>query len=100
MSHNASALFQGAFGSAPLVVASAPGRVNLLGEHTDYNGGPVLPVATAARTSVAVGPAEPGVLELISTLDGRGAPRRRAGERAWPWRATSPWGRGSRPRPR
>jgi galactokinase len=35
------------------VVASAPGRVNLLGEHTDYNGGPVLPVAIERRTAIA-----------------------------------------------
>ena len=33
------------FGTAPAVVASAPGRVNLLGEHTDYNDGYVLPTA-------------------------------------------------------
>ncbi len=37
----------------PAVAASAPGRVNLLGEHTDYNGGPVLPVALERRTAVA-----------------------------------------------
>jgi galactokinase len=33
------------------VAASAPGRVNLIGEHTDYNGGPVLPVAIERRTA-------------------------------------------------
>ena len=71
MRGNASALFRTTFGVAPRAVASAPGRVNLLGEHTDYNGGPVLPVACAARTVVAVGPGEPGVLELISTRDGQ-----------------------------
>ncbi len=37
--------YEAHFGTAPEVVASAPGRVNLLGEHTDYNGGYVLPIA-------------------------------------------------------
>src|SRR3989449_10599396 len=71
MRANASALFRATFGVAPRAAASAPGRVNLIGEHTDYNGGPVLPVACAARTFVAVGPAEPGVLEMVSTRDGQ-----------------------------
>jgi len=47
--------FDKVFGHAPSVVASAPGRVNLLGEHTDYNDGFVLPIATAQRTWVAIG---------------------------------------------
>src|SRR2546430_16435264 len=62
--------FRNAFGELPRAVASAPGRVNLIGEHTDYNGGPVLPIAIAERTTVAVGPGPvnaPGVLEAIST---------------------------------
>ena len=37
--------FHGLFGSAPEVVVRAPGRVNLIGEHTDYNDGFVLPAA-------------------------------------------------------
>src|SRR5207245_11646811 len=67
----ASALFRATFGVAPRAAASAPGRVNLIGEHTDYNGGPVLPVALGVRTTVVAGPADAGVLELVSTLDGR-----------------------------
>ena len=37
--------FKKEFGSSPDVIARAPGRVNIIGEHTDYNGGFVLPVA-------------------------------------------------------
>src|SRR3954469_6229183 len=36
------ALFQDRYGREPDAIASAPGRVNLIGEHTDYNGGEVL----------------------------------------------------------
>jgi galactokinase len=56
----ARALFRTCFGGAPQAVAAAPGRVNLIGEHVDYHGGHVLPVATAWRTAVAVGPAAEG----------------------------------------
>ena len=42
------------FGGQPAVRASAPGRVNLLGEHTDYNDGFVLPIATPQRTYIAL----------------------------------------------
>jgi galactokinase len=59
------------FGVAPRAVASAPGRVNLIGEHTDYNGGPVLPIAIAERTTTAVGPADDGILEAVSARDGQ-----------------------------
>ncbi len=52
---NAADLFRARFGRDPDVVASAPGRVNLIGEHTDYNGGEVLPIAIGRRTWVAVG---------------------------------------------
>ncbi len=43
------------FGEGPLpIVARAPGRINLIGEHTDYNGGYVLPFAVDRTTAVAV----------------------------------------------
>ncbi|GAA1735223.1 galactokinase [Luedemannella helvata] len=47
--------FAAEFGAAPDTVWTAPGRVNLIGEHTDYNGGYVLPFALPQRTAVAAG---------------------------------------------
>jgi galactokinase len=52
------------FGDEPELLASAPGRINLIGEHTDYNGGFVLPCAVGRRVAVAVGH---GGNELYST---------------------------------
>ena len=45
---------QSAFGRAPDLWVQAPGRVNLIGEHTDYNDGFVLPCAIDYRTVIAV----------------------------------------------
>jgi len=47
--------FDAAFGRPPDAVARAPGRVNLLGEHTDYNDGFVLPIALPQQTTVSLG---------------------------------------------
>jgi galactokinase len=47
-------LFQTTFGDAGVVSLSIPGRVNLIGEHTDYNGGNVLPAAISRRVNVAL----------------------------------------------
>jgi len=69
MRARAIALFRTAFGASPSHAASAPGRVNLIGEHTDYNGGPVMPFAIGTRTTAAVGRGEGGWLELVSTRD-------------------------------
>ena len=52
----AAAIFREAFGHEPTVVASAPGRVNLIGEHTDYNDGLVLPAAIDRGISIALLP--------------------------------------------
>jgi galactokinase len=49
--------FEGRFGAAPRYVARAPGRVNLLGEHVDYNDGFVLPAAIDRAVYVAFSPA-------------------------------------------
>ena len=48
--------FDQLFGREPAVVASAPGRVNLIGEHTDYNGGYVLPTVIPQKTVVELSP--------------------------------------------
>jgi galactokinase len=58
--------FQARMGEQPLVVGSAPGRVNLIGEHLDYNGGCSLPIALTARTYVAAAPRTDGLLVLES----------------------------------
>ncbi|NPC96364.1 galactokinase [Nocardioides sp. zg-DK7169] len=61
------AAFTERFGRPPTVLGRAPGRVNLIGEHTDYNRGLVLPVALPHATWVAVAPREDGALNLSST---------------------------------
>jgi galactokinase len=48
---------------------SAPGRVNLIGEHTDYNDGFVLPFAIQHRTHVTLTPRDDAVVRVSSTFD-------------------------------
>jgi galactokinase len=60
--------FAGSYGRDPGAVWSAPGRVNLIGEHTDYNAGLVLPFAIGQRTVVAAGRREDDVVAVTSTL--------------------------------
>ncbi len=52
--------FQKIFNQSPETEASAPGRVNLLGEHTDYNDGFVLPTAIPQKTTVQIGFSQDG----------------------------------------
>lgn len=52
-----SAVFRQKFGRPPAFLARAPGRVNLLGEHVDYNDGFVLPAAIDRATWIAFSPA-------------------------------------------
>jgi galactokinase len=58
--------FEGRFGSAPRLLARAPGRVNLLGEHVDYNDGFVLPAAIDRATYLAFSPSGTGQTTLVA----------------------------------
>lgn len=65
----ARAEFMRRFGRPPSSIAFAPGRVNLIGEHVDYAGGFVLPIAIERGTAVAVGPTPSGRDSRIISLD-------------------------------
>ncbi len=58
--------FETAFGRACTARAAAPGRVNLIGEHIDYNGGTVLPTALKNKTEVAIAPNGTDLLQIMS----------------------------------
>ena len=66
--------FEQLFGTPPVVRASAPGRVNLIGEHTDYNGGFVLPTVIPQRTVVELAPRKGGAIRALSLDVGKAAP--------------------------
>jgi galactokinase len=58
--------FRQRFGKAPQVIVRAPGRVNLIGEHTDYNDGFVLPVAIDRQVLVAAAPRSDRAVHLYA----------------------------------
>jgi galactokinase len=60
------------FGKPPTVSTSAPGRINLIGEHVDYNGGSVLPIATPQRAFVELGPRKDDRVRVFSVERGEG----------------------------
>src|SRR3990170_5838894 len=60
--------FRQRFGRRPAAVAEAPGRVNLIGEHLDYNDGLVLPAAIDRSVLVAFG-VRPDAEVRVSSLD-------------------------------
>jgi galactokinase len=65
---DARAGFEAVFGAACDGLWSAPGRVNLIGEHTDYNEGFVLPFAIDRRTVVALGARDDRLIRVASAF--------------------------------
>lgn len=58
--------FYGRFAHAATVFVRAPGRVNMLGEHIDYNNGPVLPAAIDREVNIAAAQNEEGIVQLYA----------------------------------
>ncbi len=58
--------FSVAFGKVPELIVQAPGRVNLIGEHTDYNDGFVLPAAINYSTWIAASPRDDRELHVVA----------------------------------
>ena len=65
---NATDLFRATYGEEPAGVWAAPGRVNLIGEHTDYNAGLCLPIALPHRTFIALKPREDTKVRVVSDV--------------------------------
>jgi galactokinase len=81
-------LFTRCFGHAPRWAAAAPGRVNLIGEHTDYNDGFVLPMAIERHIVIAADSNTSGQVTLHSVTTGETAsfgvrPKVGRGEPSW-----------------
>lgn len=58
--------FKDIFGYSPAISGFTPGRVNLIGEHTDYNGGMVLPTALTLGVSIALSPRTDNNIRIFS----------------------------------
>jgi len=65
------AAFEATYGRSPTHLVRAPGRVNLIGEHTDYNDGFVLPMALERAALIALAPRDDGVVRLAADDLGR-----------------------------
>jgi len=61
-------LFRSTFGNEPTVIARAPGRIEFVGNHTDYNGGDVLGVAVEQGICVAVRPRDDRMVRGVSQV--------------------------------
>jgi galactokinase len=83
------ALFQETFGRPPAVMTRAPGRIEFIGNHTDYNGGTVLGASIDRGVWVALAPRTDGERHFRSGVEGRlvtvtaGRPARKTGSEAW-----------------
>lgn len=60
------AVFNTTFGYAPAVQVQAPGRFNMIGEHTDYNDGFVLPCAIDYHTVIAAAPRADSLVRVVA----------------------------------
>lgn len=84
-------MFQETYGHAPTVVTRAPGRIEFIGNHTDYNGGTVLGAAINRGVWVAAAPAKAGRLrffsqnapETVAVAVDNAAPQRLEGRHSW-----------------
>lgn len=65
---NIAKIFKQQFKKEPQVIARAPGRINIIGEHTDYNDGFVLPAAINQHSIVAVSKRDDDLISLYSVL--------------------------------
>jgi galactokinase len=83
--------FADRFGGAPTHVARAPGRVNLIGEHTDYNDLPVFPMAIQREVRIALRPRDDGIV-AVHTLQPAFPPVELELRPGIPPEATGHWG--------
>ena len=74
------ATFERAFGAPPALVVQAPGRVNLIGEHTDYNDGFVLPCAIEYHALIAARGRDDGTVRVVAADYGDARDEFRLGE--------------------
>ena len=84
-----SAMFAACYGRSPKIIARAPGRIEFVGNHTDYNGGSVLGAAIDRGIWVALAPRKDERWRFMSEAQGRivamstGHPRPQTGSRRW-----------------
>jgi len=83
------AQFQTIFGRTPEIVTYAPGRIEFIGNHTDYNGGTVLGASINRGVAVALARREDGQRRFYSRYSGKtlalqaATPERQTGEASW-----------------